>query len=64
MALYDTRFGLPQSVADYLNQGLPSISGIFPPSVPSINPIKLRVQMITEEGIASLYPQVATTKWW
>ena len=31
MALYDTRFGLPQGVADYLNQGLPSISGIFPP---------------------------------
>jgi hypothetical protein len=30
MALYDTRFGLPQGVADYLNQGLPSISGIFP----------------------------------
>jgi hypothetical protein len=25
MALYDTRFGLPQSVVDYLNQGLPSI---------------------------------------
>jgi hypothetical protein len=31
MALYDTRFGLPQGVADYLNQGLPSISGIFQP---------------------------------
>jgi hypothetical protein len=39
MALYDTRFGLPQGVADYLNQGLPSISGIFPP-VAGINPIK------------------------
>jgi hypothetical protein len=25
MALYDTRFGLPQSMVDYLNQGLPSI---------------------------------------
>jgi hypothetical protein len=25
MALYDTRFGLPQVMADYLNQGLPSI---------------------------------------
>jgi hypothetical protein len=23
MALYDTRFGLPQIMADYLNQGLP-----------------------------------------
>jgi len=26
---YTTQFGLPQSEADYLNQGLPSISGIF-----------------------------------
>jgi hypothetical protein len=25
MALYDTRFGLPQSMVDYLNQGLPDI---------------------------------------
>ena len=25
MALYDTRFGLPQAVVDYLNQGLPDI---------------------------------------
>jgi hypothetical protein len=28
MALYDTRFGLPQVMADYLNQALPDISGI------------------------------------
>jgi hypothetical protein len=29
MALYDTRFGLPQIMVDYLNQALPSISGIL-----------------------------------
>ena len=29
MPPYTTQFGLPQSEADYLNQGLPSISGIF-----------------------------------
>ena len=29
MAVYDTRFGLPQTSVDYLNQGLPSISNIF-----------------------------------
>jgi hypothetical protein len=58
MALYDTRFGLPQGVVDYLNQGLPSISGIFQPSGPSI-PTPVSVEdVITEEGIASLYPQV------
>ena len=27
--IYDTRFGLPQSEVDYLNQPLPDISGIF-----------------------------------
>ncbi len=31
MALYDTRFGLPQSVANYLNQGLPSIQQPYRP---------------------------------
>jgi hypothetical protein len=31
MALYDTRFGLPQGVADYLNQGLPSIQQPYRP---------------------------------
>ena len=31
MALYDTRFGLPQTVADYLNQGLPSIQQPYRP---------------------------------
>jgi hypothetical protein len=31
MALYDTRFGLPQSMVDYLNQGLPSIQQPYRP---------------------------------
>jgi hypothetical protein len=31
MALYDTIFGLPQGVADYLNQGLPSIQQPYRP---------------------------------
>ena len=29
MALYTTRYGLPQSMVDYLNQPLPDISGIY-----------------------------------
>jgi hypothetical protein len=65
MALYDTRFGLPQSVVDYLNQGLPSISGIFQPSGASIPTPLVEAptiaDVIPEEGIASLYPQVATS---
>jgi hypothetical protein len=61
MALYDTRFGLPQIMADYLNQALPDISGIFQPSGSSITtPVSVE-DVITEEGIASLYPQVATS---
>jgi hypothetical protein len=31
MALYDTRFGFPQSMVDYLNQGLPSIQQPYRP---------------------------------
>jgi len=31
MALYDTKFGLPQSMVDYLNQGLPSIQQPYRP---------------------------------
>jgi hypothetical protein len=31
MALYDTEFGLPQSMVDYLNQGLPSIQQPYRP---------------------------------
>jgi hypothetical protein len=62
MALYNTRFGLPQSVADYLNQGLPSISGIFQPEY-SIMPIEEDITNIqspvglTEEQLRLLYPQ-------
>ena len=53
MALYDTRFGLPQSMVDYLNQGLPSISGIFQPSEPSIpTPVEDEEKILEE-----LYPQ-------
>ena len=37
MALYDTRFGLPQAVVDYLNQGLPDIYQSI--TQPSITPI-------------------------
>ncbi len=38
MALYDTRFGLPQAVVDYLNQGLPDIyQSITQPSITPIN---------------------------
>jgi len=53
MALYDRRFGLPQSMVDYLNQGLPSISGIFQPSEPSISTPVENEEKILEE----LYPQ-------
>jgi hypothetical protein len=61
MAIYSTLYGLPQSMVDYLNQPLPDISGIFQPSGPSI-PTPVSVEdVITEEGIASLYPQVATS---
>jgi hypothetical protein len=56
MALYDTRFGLPQSVADYLNQGLPDIyQNIYNPPPATIGPI---TKMPVEPGpVASLYPQ-------
>jgi hypothetical protein len=33
MALYDTRFGLPQIMADYLNQALPDISNLYTPPI-------------------------------
>ena len=56
MALYDTRFGLPQAVADYLNQGLPDIyQNIYNP--PSIDPItKLPVEP-DNPLVDPLYPQ-------
>lgn len=51
MALYDTRFGLPQSMVDYLNQGLPDIyQNIYNP--PSIGPItKLPIEPEEEEVV-------------
>jgi hypothetical protein len=57
MAIYSTLYGLPQSMVDYLNQPLPDISGLryTPVEAPTIEDV------ITEEGIASLYPQVAAS---
>jgi hypothetical protein len=55
MALYDTRFGLPQSVADYLNQGLPDIyQNIYNP--PSIGPITT-MPVESKPLVDPLYPQ-------
>lgn len=46
MPPYDTRFGLSQSVADYLNQGLPSISNVYSNNIaaPIANPIMQNTQ--------------------
>ena len=57
MAIYSTLYGLPQSMVDYLNQPLPDISGLryTPVEAPTIEDV------VTEEGIASLYPQVAAS---
>ena len=49
MAIYDNTYGLPQSMIDYLNQGLPDISGI---NTGNINPI-IPVQQASQ-GIADL----------
>jgi len=51
MALYDTRYGLPQSMVDYLNQGLPSI--YQPPTVDPIDSQPIEEDQVLEE----LYPQ-------
>jgi hypothetical protein len=63
MALYDTRFGLPQSSVDYLNQPLPDISGIF--SLPQATEVMEENVTdtespvgLTEEQLRLLYPQV------
>ena len=60
--IYDRRFGLPQSIADYLNQPLPDISGIF--SLPQATEItqediteKESPVGLTEEQLRLLYPQ-------
>ena len=58
MALYDTSFGLPQAVADYLNQGLPDIyQNIYNPPPATIGPItKLPVEP-DNPLVDPLYPQ-------
>ena len=57
MALYDTRFGLPQSVADYLNQGLPDIyQSIYNPPPATIGPITT-MPVESTPLVDSLYPQ-------
>jgi len=63
MALYDTRFGLPQSMVNYLNQPLPDISGILSLPVAQSEPISnqevesLTTTGLTPEQLALLYPQ-------
>ena len=59
---YTTRYGLPQSVVDYLNQALPDISNLYTSPVEEdfitrINPI--RPGPDDPEGIVSLYPQIS-----
>lgn len=60
MPIYDTRFGLPQSMVDYLNQALPDISGILSAipatTVTETTPTEETVGL-TPEQLALLYPQ-------
>jgi len=63
MAIYDTKYGLTQPVVNYLNQGLPSISGIFS-DTPNISPFLEDTEAkptnavgLTPEQLALLYPQ-------
>jgi len=57
MALYDTRFGLPQAVADYLNQGLPDIyQNIDNPPPATIGPITT-MPVESKPLVDPLYPQ-------
>ena len=55
--IYDTRYGLPQSMVDYLNQGLPSISGIFQPPVATVPDLPKDAPTIelTPEQLVLLY---------
>ncbi len=65
MAIYDTRYGLTQPEVNYLNQGLPSISGIFSDTpTPNISPFLEDTEAeptnavgLTPEQLALLYPQ-------
>jgi len=57
MALYDTKFGLPQAVADYLNQGLPDIyQNIYNPPPATIGPITT-MPVESTPLVDPLYPQ-------
>ena len=53
MALYDTRFGLPQSMVDYLNQGLPNIDQPLTVDLIDSQPIEDEEDQVLEQ----LYPQ-------
>jgi len=61
--IYDRRFGLPQSMINYLNQPLPDISGILSLPVAQSEPISnqevesLTTTGLTPEQLALLYPQ-------
>jgi hypothetical protein len=64
--IYDRRFGLPQSIADYLNQPLPDISGVYSLPQAQMQPIlfeedkqleSLATTGLTPEQLALLYPQ-------
>jgi hypothetical protein len=62
MAIYDTRYGLTQPEVNYLNQGLPSISGIFSntPTTTSTNNTTSQPNNsvgLTPEQLALLFPQ-------
>ena len=57
MALYDRRFGLPQAVVDYLNQGLPNIYQSI--TQPSIAPTTTQPVVNTDQDIIeNLYPKI------
>jgi len=58
--LYDTSYGLPQSMVDYLNQALPDISGILKavqPDTPEQEDTSPPESGLTPEQLALLYPQ-------
>ena len=63
MAIYDTKYGLTQPEVNYLNQGLPSISGIFSntPTTTTTTPVVDDTEDtptgLTPEQLAFLYPQ-------
>lgn len=63
MAIYDTRYGLTKPEVNYLNQGLPSISGIFSntptttTTTPVVDDTEDTATGLTPEQLALLYPQ-------